>query len=63
MLYDRNSDAKRRNDVCIESLVTIITRETWSSGYGRRLMFRRLWLQIPAPYTGWALFHFFVVKL
>ena len=23
----------------------------WSSGYGRRLTFKRLWVQIPAPYT------------
>ena len=36
-----------------------------SSGYGRRLMFRRLWVQIPGLYTGWPwhFFHiFFVVK-
>ena len=32
------------------------TREPWSSGYGRRLMFRRLWVWIPAPYTGWTFF-------
>ena len=25
-------------------------REPWFSGYGRRLMFQRLWVQIPAPY-------------
>ena len=24
----------------------------WSSGYGRRLMFRRSWVRIPALYTG-----------
>ena len=33
---------------------------------GRRLMLRRSWVQIPAPYTGWTFFtfigHFFVVK-
>ena len=27
-----------------------------SSGYGRRLMFQRLWVQTPAPYTGWRFF-------
>ena len=32
------------------------TREPWSNGYGRRLMFRRLWVRIPAPYTGWTFF-------
>ena len=34
-----------------------IGREPWSSGYGRRLMFQRSWVQIPAPYTGWTFFH------
>ena len=33
-------------------------REPWSSGYGRRLMFRRWWVRIPSPYTGWTFFHF-----
>ena len=28
-------------------------REPWSSGYGWHLNFERLWVQIPAPYTGW----------
>ena len=30
--------------------------EPWSSGYGRRLMFWRLWVLIPALYPGWAFF-------
>ena len=34
-----------------------------SSGYGRRLMFRRSWVQIPATYTGWTFSHMFVVKI
>ena len=29
----------------------------WSSGYGRRLMFVRSWVWIPAPYTGYS-WHF-----
>ena len=33
-------------------------RVPWSSGYGRRLMFRRSWVQIPAPVTGWTLFRY-----
>ena len=33
-----------------------IKREAWSSGYGRRLTFRRLWVRIPAPNTGRQLF-------
>ena len=32
-------------------------RDPWSSGYGRRLMFQRLWIRIPAPYTGRTFFH------
>ena len=34
-----------------------------SPGYGMRLMFRRLWVRIPALYTGWTFFTFFVVKI
>ena len=30
--------------------------EPWSSGYGWRLMFKRSWVRIPAPYTGWTFF-------
>ena len=36
--------------------------KTWSSGYGRRLMFQRSWVQIPAPYTGWTFFTFICCK-
>ena len=39
-------------------------RKPWSSGYGKRLTFRRSWVRIPAPYTGWTFFpHIFVVCL
>ena len=37
--------------------------EPWSSGYGKRLKFQRLWVRIPAPYTGWTFFTIFVVKI
>ena len=37
-------------------------REPWSSGYGRRLMFWRSWVQIPAPYAGWTFFTFLCCK-
>ena len=40
-------------------------QEPWPSGYGRQLMSERLWVRIPALYTGWTL-HFsrlFVVKI
>ena len=38
-------------------------REPWSSGYGRRFMFHRLWVRIPAPYTEWIFSHLFAAKL
>ena len=38
----------------------VLGRDPWSCGYGRRLMFWRSWVQIPAPYTGWTL-HFFTL--
>ena len=37
-------------------------REPWSSGYGKRLTFRRLWVRIPAPYTGWTFFTYICCK-
>ena len=37
--------------------VSIHGRKSWSSGYGRRLMFLRSWVQILAPYTIWTFFH------
>ena len=38
------------------------TLQPWPSGYGRRLMFRRLWVRIPALYTGWTFFTFICCK-
>ena len=39
-------------------------REPWSSGYGSRLMFQRLWVWIPVPYSEWKFFsHLNVVKI
>ena len=35
----------------------------WSSGYGRRLVFKRLWVQIPEPCTGWKIFIFICSNL
>ena len=32
-------------------------REQWSGGYGRRLPFRRSWVQIRASGTGWTIFY------
>ena len=37
-------------------------REPWLSGYGKRLTFQRLWVQIPAPYTGWTFLHIICCK-
>ena len=35
--------------------------EPWYSGYGRRLTFKRSWVRILAPYTGWTFGHFFTL--
>ena len=37
-------------------------REPWSSGNGKRLTFWRLWVWIPAPYTGWTFFTYICYK-
>ena len=37
--------------------------EPWSSDDGMRLMFRRPWVRIPAPYTGWTFFTFIYSKV
>ena len=31
--------------------------EPWSSGCGKRLVFKWSWVWIPVPYTGWTFFH------
>ena len=42
----------------------MLGREPWSSGLGRRLMFQRFWVRIPAPYTGWIFFtYLFATKI
>ena len=47
-----------RNTFCVFQREEFLGRETWSSGYGRRLMFRRSWVCIPALYTYWKdIFH------
>ena len=38
-------------------------REPWSSGFGKRLTFQRLWVRIPAPYTGWTFFTYICCKI
>ena len=38
------------------SKIVKVGREPWSRGYGRRLMFRRLWVRIPSMYNGCAWF-------
>ena len=50
------SVACRKEQNCIRVKPMFYGREPWSSGYGRRLTFQRLWVRIPALYTGWTLF-------
>ena len=37
--------------------------ESWCSGYGRRLAFKRLWVRILAPYSEWTFSHCFAGKI
>ena len=46
----------------LASKMNCLGREPWFSGYGSRLVFQRLWVWIPAPYTGWKFFTFICVK-
>ena len=39
---------------------SVIGREPWPSGYGRRLTFERSWVRFPAQDTGWT-WHFFTL--
>ena len=37
-------------------------REPWSSGYGKRLTFQRMWVQILALHTAWTFFTYICCK-
>ena len=50
-------------DVKISNNIVLSGREPWSSGYGKRLTFWRLWVRILAPYTGWTfLYKKYIIK-
>ena len=38
---------------CLAPNSANLGREPWSSGYGRRLVYRKSWVRIPALHTGW----------
>ena len=40
----------------------MVGQEPWSSGNGTRLMFKRLGVRIPAPYTGLTFFTYICCK-
>ena len=42
--------------------ISFLGQEPWSSGYGKRLTFRRSWVRIPALYTGWTFFTYICCK-
>ena len=54
---------RKRNHGTIAAASKNITngREPWSSDYGRRLMFWRSWVWIPALHTGWTFFTFILL--
>ena len=47
---------------CDSLMIKKCSIESWCSGYGRRLMFQRLWVRNPEPYTGWTFFIFICCK-
>ena len=54
---------KKRSRTFVQSCKTIVLvkRLPWSSGYGRRVMFRRPWVRIPAQYSIWTFFHIYLL--
>ena len=67
IIFGTNVDnlLKAAKNICWLSGLKQSTRnrvEPWSSGYGRRLMFERLWVWIPALYTWWTFFHIYLLK-
>ena len=65
---EREQNSRRLNLKRVQHVTTLQQlgenprREPWSSGYGRRPVFKRLWVQIPAPYTGQTFFLYFCSK-
>ena len=45
-----------------ESSLKNVNKLPWSSDYGKRLTFRRSWVRITAPYTGWTFFTYICFK-
>ena len=43
-------------NISVVIFFSVFGRESWSSGYVRRLMFQRSWIRIVVPYTGWTFF-------
>ena len=62
-LWWGSNDSQHTDPLSTLNILNFHTKgqEPWSSGYGRRLMFQRLWVQIPAPYTGWTFFHIYLL--
>ena len=54
-LWDNDSESVPTNKFALG-------QEPWSRGFGRRLMFQRSWVRIPAPYTGWTFFHIYLFE-
>ena len=55
--HDENAIWKKHADIAsANNRALLIVQEPWSSGYGRRLMYWRPWVRIPALYNGWTFF-------
>ena len=49
LLKEEQAEHKRGHQTLTSTTLIHEGREPWSSGYGRRLVFQRLWVRIPAP--------------
>ena len=59
---DSNQRSLHRSATFAEANLNNYKKMGWSPGYVRRLMFRRSWVQIQAPYTVWTFLTFICCK-
>ena len=60
-MFNRKRKQVDLGRLCDDKERVTIGREHCSSDFGRRYMFRRSWVWIPALYTGWTFSHLFHV--
>ena len=53
LLHRLNGNEFCSIESCLAPNSANLGREPWSIGYGRRLVYRKSWVRIPALHTGW----------